>query len=207
MKTELYFCIIYKQKNAMAFNEIWDRHKGHLLNFIKTKIDDKHNAEDILQEVSIKLLNNLNRKTEIKNYKTWLFQVSRNTIADYYRRNKKHFELSINNLEINTNSITCFCDLSGFLIQTYLPKKYSEPLYLSDIEQKQQQEIAETLNLSLTATKSRIQRGRKKLKELVSDCVNISYNNKGQITGFQLKNNCKLPHELKTEMERINLIL
>lgn len=190
----------------MTFNEIWNKHKGHLLNFIKTKIDNEHIAEDILQEVSIKLLDNLNRKTEIKNNKTWLFQVTRNTIADFYRKNKKHSELSIDQSEINANSSTCVCDLSGFVIQTYLPEKYSRPLYLSDIERKPQQEIAEMLNLSLTATKSRIQRGRKKLKELVSDCIDISYNNRGQVSDFQLKNNCELPQELKNEMERINLI-
>lgn len=190
----------------MSFNNIWNNHKGHVLNFIKTKIDNRYIADDILQEVSIKLLNNLNQKIEIKNYKSWLFQVTRNTIADYYRKNKKHSELLINQSEIKANSSTCICDLSGFVIQTYLPEKYSKPLYLSDIEQKPQQEIAEMLNLSLTATKSRIQRGRKKLKELVSECIDISYNNKEQVSDFMLKNNCKLPLELKTEMERINLI-
>ena len=191
----------------MKFNEIWNKNKGHLLSFIKTKIDNEHIAKDILQEVSIKLLDNLNRKTIIKNDKTWLFQVTRNTVADYYRKNKKHSKLSINQSEINTNSNTCVCDLSGFVIQTYLPEKFSKPLYLSDIEQKPQQEIAKMLNLSLTATKSRIHRGRKKLKELVIECIDISYNNKGQVSDFQLKNNCELPQELKTEMERINLVL
>jgi RNA polymerase sigma-70 factor (ECF subfamily) len=191
----------------MTYNEIWNKHKDHLHNFIKNKIDIEYIADDILQEVSIKMINNLNRKTEIKNYKNWLFQVTRNTIADYYRKNKKYSELSINQSEINVNPSTCVCDLSGFVIQTYLPKKYSEPLYLSDIEQKAQQEIAEMLKLSVTATKSRIQRGRKKLKELVMECIDISYNNNGQISDFEIKRNCQLPQELKTEMERINLIL
>lgn len=194
------------KNRTMKFNEIWDKHKGHLLNFIKTKIDVEDTAEDILQEVSIKLLDNLTQKTEIKNYKTWLFQVTRNTIADYYRKSKKHSELSIIQAEVNINSSVCVCDLSGFVIQTYLPEKFSQPLYLSDIEQKPQQEIAEMLGLSLAATKSRIQRGRKKLKNLVSECINITYNKKGQISDFQLKKNCELPLELKKEMERINLI-
>ncbi|MGG6232187.1 sigma-70 family RNA polymerase sigma factor [Tenacibaculum sp. SDUM215027] len=191
----------------MTFNEIWNKHKDHLLIFIKTKIDENHIAEDILQEVSIKLLDNLNRKTIINNEKAWLFQVTRNTIVDYYRKNKKQLELLIDQPEINIHSSACFCDLSGFVIQTYLPEKYSKPLYLSDIEQKPQQEISEMLNLSLSATKSRIQRGRKKLKEIVSDCIDITYNSKGQISDFELKNNCELPQELKDEMERIHLIL
>ncbi|WP_405208033.1 sigma-70 family RNA polymerase sigma factor [Aquimarina sp. LLG6339-5] len=191
----------------MMFNEIWNKHESHLLNFIKTRVSDQCIAEDILQEVSIKLLDNINRKTVIKNYKTWLFQVCRNTIADYYRKNKKHSELSINNSEIEINSSTCVCDLSEFVIKTYLPEEYSKPLYLSDIKQKSQQEIAQILNLSLTATKSRIQRARKKLKEIISECVDINYNDRGEIFDFQLKKGCELPSELRAEIDRINLIL
>ncbi|PKH50579.1 hypothetical protein CXF68_07665 [Tenacibaculum sp. Bg11-29] len=190
----------------MTFNEIWNKNKSHLLNFIKTKIDTKHVAEDILQEVSLKLYDNLTKKTVIKNYKNWLFQVTRNSIVDYYRKNKKHTEITVNTSETSINSSACVCDLSEFVIKNYLPEKYSTPLYLSDIEQKKQQEIAEILNLSLTATKSRIQRGRKKLKELITNCIDISYNKKGQISDFQLKNNCELPQELKDEIKRINLM-
>ncbi|WBX76020.1 sigma factor [Tenacibaculum ovolyticum] len=75
----------------MTFNEIWNKNKSHLLNFIKTKISTKHIAEDILQEVSLKLYDNLTKKTVIKNYKNWLFQVARNAIVDYYRKNKKAY--------------------------------------------------------------------------------------------------------------------
>src|SRR5690606_5978540 len=180
---------------SVDFQKIWETHTSELSNFIKSKIDDPSLADDILQEVSIKLFNNLERKTEIQNHKAWLYQVARNTIADHYRKNKKIEPLNIDP-ETSENSNVCFCDLSGFVIQTYLPKKYSEPLYLNDIEQKSQKEIAETLNLSLTATKSRIQRGRKKLKELITDCIDISHNSKGQITDFELKKDCKLPPEI-----------
>lgn len=190
----------------MTFNEIWNKNKSHLLNFIKTKISTKHIAEDILQEVSLKLYDNLTKKTVIKNYKNWLFQVARNAIADYYRKNKKHTEIILNTSETSINSSACVCDLSEFVIKNYLPEEYSTPLYLSDIEQKKQQEIAEILNLSLTATKSRIQRARKKLKELITNCIDISYNKKGQISDFQLKNNCELPQELKDEIKKINLM-
>lgn len=190
----------------MTFNKIWNTHKKHLLNFIKTKISDDFTAADILQEVGIKLHNSLNKETDIKDYKTWLFQVTRNTIADYYRKNKKETEIVLIEDEIAINTSACVCDLSGFVIQNYLPEKYSKALYLSDIEQKSQQEIAEILHLSLTATKSRIQRARKKLKELVLNCIAISYNSKGQISNFNLKKDCELPQELKAEMERINFI-
>lgn len=191
----------------MKFNKIWSTQESHLLNFIKTKVNNEHIAKDILQEVSIKLLTAINKKTVIKNYKTWLFQVSRNTIADYYRKNKKQLELSASQLTANNNSSTCVCDLSEFVIKNYLPAKYSKPLFLSDIERKPQQEIADILNLTLTATKSRIQRARIKLKETVSECIHIYYNERGQIIDFSLKKECNIPPELKAEIERLNLIL
>ena len=192
----------------MKFNEIWSTHKNHLQNFIKTKIDNEDIVNDVLQEVSIKLHDNLARNTEIVNYKNWLFQVARNTISDYYRKNNNLIENAIIDFENDSDSTSaCVCDLSEFVIQTYLPEKYGKPLYLSDIEQIPQQEIAEILNLSLSATKSRILRARKKLKELITGCIDVLYNDSGQIADFQLKNNCELPVELKEEMERINLVL
>lgn len=112
----------------MTFNTIWNNHKSHLHNFITSKIDNDYIANDIMQEVSIKLLDNINRKTEIKNYRNWLFQVARNTIADYYRKHKKHTNLVTENTELNSESATCACDLSGFVIQNYLPEKYEKPL-------------------------------------------------------------------------------
>ncbi len=193
---------------TMVFNEIWNIHKNHLLEFIKTKIDDASIADDILQEVGIKLHDNLLRKTAIKNYKNWLFQVTRNTVSDYYRKANKHNETALNELELLDDATgSCVCDLSGFVIQNYLPEKYGKPLYLSDIEQKSQQEIADLLALSLSATKTRIGRARKKLKELITDCVDVQHNDAGQITDFRLKNTCELPVELKNEMERMNLVL
>jgi len=192
----------------MEFNEIWNLHKNHLLRFIKTKVDDAAIGDDMLQEVGMKLHDNLLRKTVITNYKNWLFQVTRNTVSDYYRKANKHNETTLNELEFLDDATgSCVCDLSGFVIQNYLPEKYGKPLYLSDIEQKSQQEIADILALSLTATKSRIGRARKKLKELIINCVDVLYNDAGQITDFQLKNTCELPVELKNEMERMNLVL
>lgn len=191
----------------MKFESIWEEHKKQLLNFIKIKISDKDIGEDIVQDVGIKLHTALHKNESINNYKSWLFQVARNTIADYYRKNKISTTIIKDQPEIAETSDACVCDLSGFVIKNYLPQQYREALYLSDIEQKPQKEIAEILDLSITATKSRIQRGRKKLKELVTDCIEISYNNKGQVTGYLLKNDCELPPELITEIENINLVV
>lgn len=195
-------CKLVTYKEHMSFEKIWGTNRTRLLSFIKSKVDDTAQAEDLLQEVGVKLHKAMVHGTEVNNYSLWLFQVARNTISDFYRRKN----ITLKDIAIpSEDSASCVCDLSGFVIKNYLPEKYGTPLYLSDIEQVPQKEIAEMMNLTLTATKSRIQRARVLLKELVLTCVDIQWNNKGQATDFQLKQNCKLPIELQEEMDRINL--
>ena len=110
-------------------------------------------------------------------------------------------------IEKDNEEGTCVCELSGFIIQNYLPKEYAEPLFLSDIEKIPQKLIAERLNLSLSATKSRIQRARIQLKKLIENCVDLLFNNRGELVDFTLKDSCKLPMELTDEMQKMNIIL
>ncbi len=191
----------------ISFNDIWGKHQAHLRHFLRTKIDRDEVVEDLLQEVAIKLHDNLKRGTEILNHKAWLFQTTRYTIADYYRKINRNQILEGELLGANLEDDPCICDLSGFIIQTYLPEQYSRALYLSDIEKQPQQIIAQTLGLSLSATKSRIQRGRKYLKDLIEDCIEVTYNERGEIFDFELKPTCELPIALKQEMDRINLLI
>ncbi|MEX1192166.1 MAG: sigma factor [Brumimicrobium sp.] len=189
------------------FNQIWNEYSSHLLNFIKGKMESIDDAEDILQEVAIKFQQAL-RFQEIDKPKPWLFQVARNTIADFYRSQPK--KSSIANTEAcevmnHEMSDPCVCELTPFVIENYLPEKYGLLLRMSDIENIPQKEIAQKMNLSLTATKTRIQRARKLLKEQVEDCVQIRYKTNGSIGDFNLKNGCELPPELLQEMSRLNL--
>ena len=189
----------------MTFQEIWDTNRARLFNFIRSQTNDHELAADILQEVSIKLHKALAAGPQIQNHSSWLFQVARNTISDHYRK-KTTAEWWTSAFEVeNSSAQSCVCDLSGFIIKNYLPEKYNDILYLSDIEQVPQKEIASRMGLSVTATKSRIQRGRAKLKQLILQCVDIEWNSRNEPTDFRVKPNCQLPEELLEEIERINL--
>ncbi len=193
----------------MAFDIVWNQHKDELFSFVKSKIDNQTCAEDMLQEVALRFYSELAKGVSIENKRAWLYRVTNNLIIDYYRKTDKREEKisSFFDFEMDNDQETCVCELSGFVIQNYLPKEYSEPLFLSDIEKVPQKLIAKQLNLSLSATKSRIQRGRIKLKELVEECVDLFFNNHGRLVDFNLKDSCKLPNELVDEMEKLNIIL
>jgi len=166
----------------------------------------KQDVPDILQNVSIELLKSIEKGIEIKKPKSWLFQVSRNLIADYYKQKSKSTGLTSNFADNPSEDFQpCICDIMEQIIQSVLPKKYSEPLLLSDFHKIPQKEIAKQLNINYTNTKSRIQRARKKVKDAFYQSVDFTYNQKGEIVGGVLKTQNNLPPSLIKKIKKLQL--
>lgn len=181
-------------KECCNINEVIQEFYKYLKSYILGKVKDKNVAEDIVQEVMLKLIESHKKSQEIKNIKAWLFQVSRNTIYDYYKKNELEFNLDEDwNIEEEPNS-----ELSKILVSDYvipmiqlLPKDFSNALMLSDIDKIPQKEIALQLNLELSATKMRIQRARKKLRALFTECCHLEYDKQGNFIGCSIKPSCE----------------
>ena len=112
---------------------------------------------------------------------------------DYFKSTNQTFELA--NFESETNieehSHTEKDCLNGILQS--LPKKYRDPLFLSDIKGLKQQEVATQLKQSLSTTKSQIQRARKLIAKGFMDCCGYVMNDEGNLVGeIQEKEDCKV---------------
>jgi len=121
---------------------------------------------------------------DIKNIKSWLFQIAHNLMINHHKKsNKIVSDIPEQIEEKNTNEYTEAAKWIDALIDL-LPEKYAHPLKLADIQKQKQNEIATELGLSLNATKSRIQRARKLLKDKIQECCLIEINDKGQLEDF-----------------------
>ena len=210
------------KQECCNINEVIQEFYDYLKAYIFNKTKDKSIAEDIVQNVMIKLVESHHKDTEITNVKAWLFQVSRNSIADYYKALNVPSELNsdVNKLkseaskfdsltsELNSN-VSKFNVLPELVTSDYivpmirlLPDKYAIPLERSDIEKIPQQTIADQLNLSLSATKMRIQRGRIKLRALFAECCHLEYDKHGTLIGCTIKSDCKPLHEIEKDLKR-----
>lgn len=177
---------------------IWDRFRYELLNFIKSKVNDEYKAEDILQEIFIKLYKNIEQLNDPDKLKPWLYKITNNTIIDYYRK-RKDTTVQIEELEgileydekisnMNEEISTC---LKLFLYE--LPDKYKKPLIMYEFKGMKHKDISEELNITLSGSKTRIQRAREKLKEALSECCNIQFDVYGNIIEYKKKESFQCP--------------
>ncbi|WP_281239471.1 sigma-70 family RNA polymerase sigma factor [Flavobacterium praedii] len=181
------------KKECCNINEVVNEFYIFLKNFIYKKVQNSTIAEDIVQDVMMKLVESHQKNKAIKNVKAWLFQVTRNTIHDYFNSNNiivdsEKIATSLTNPESKEFELSVFDHIIPMI--QLLPKKYSEPLHWSDIDKIPQIEIAKRLNLTHSATKMRIQRARIKLKDLFIECCDIEYDSQGNFINCIIKKNC-----------------
>ncbi len=174
-----------------------------ILGYVIKKVNDIDVAKDITQEVMGRMIDAYDRQLDVKNIKAWLFQVTRNIIADRYRRKDflNYVDTEIESSDENEIPAIAAEDFIVPMIKL-LPDKYSVPLYMSDIENMKQSDIAEKLNLSLSATKMRCQRARKKLHELFLECCDIEYTENGAFAHCTIKASCDELHKIEKDINK-----
>ncbi len=171
----------------MEFEQIWSQFSIQVLNYIKQKVDRIEDAEDIFQDVFIKVFLKLDSLHKVEKIGAWLFQITRNNIRDFYRKNAK-MPQQVDNPTILEDTLAedkKEKDFMGCLtpIIKELPEKYEQVILLSDVEGKKYQEIADELGLSLSGVKTRVQRGRELLKEGFISCCQYKKDQNGKLVG------------------------
>lgn len=167
----------------MATEMVWQQFQQQLLGFIKKRINNTADAEDILQEVFIKIHVHLATLTSKDNLSSWIYRIARNTIIDFYRKQKKQATVEL--LELNLTEeptekrLGCTQCLMP-LIET-LPQKYQEAIVAIELEGLSQKAYAQQLGISYSGAKSRVQRAKIKLQELFVHCCGFKTNALGKI--------------------------
>lgn len=167
--------------------QIWDSLQESLFYFILKRVKDEELSRDILQEVFIKIHLKHNQLNDPAKVKAWAFQITRNQVAEHFRKTKNTVALSEFNLEQVPEELESdeseFCCFDDFVEE--LPPKYGKVINLINVEGKKQQEAAEELNISLPNVKSRVYRAKEMLKQKFVECCQFSLNEHGLLVGEQ----------------------
>ena len=179
---------------------IYTQFHQSLLAFIRNRIKSKEDAEDILQNVFIKISSSLDKLSEEEKLKSWIFTITRNSIVDYYRSNanKKTAtsqELSEEMLDFSESDSTQGLDQCVSSMISLLPDDYRDIIIESEIKGVRQKDLAEKYGIAYPSMRSRVQRGRERLKQLFYNCCHIETDSRGNIMEAKGKDNCGGPCE------------
>ncbi|MBN2851913.1 MAG: sigma-70 family RNA polymerase sigma factor [Clostridia bacterium] len=155
-----------------------DRYKKPLYKLCFNLVRNNFEADDLFQETWIKIIKCI-RRYKSKNFKSFLYKVCINTYKDQYRKNKRQknlFQLIEDELYIDRLNQSQSSNCESILVNkeqcnhmmknlNLLKDHYRIPIILFYFEGLQYSKIAEVMDISLGTVKSRISKGKEKLKE------------------------------------------
>jgi RNA polymerase sigma-70 factor (ECF subfamily) len=171
--------------------------QARLLAFIVRRMPDRDGAEDILQEVLLRIHRHAGELENSAAVSAWVHQIARNAIADHYRRAAVRREQPAG-VELEGPAPTATDPASGEnrselaaclrpLVQR-LDSPFREAITLTELDGLTQVAAAAQLDISTSGMKSRVQRARAQLRDMLVSCCEIELDRRGGITSYQPRN-------------------
>ncbi|MDZ7683569.1 MAG: RNA polymerase sigma factor SigZ [Fodinibius sp.] len=179
---------------------LWRKFSDQVRGFIRSRVSNKQEAEDVLQDIFIRIHNGIDDLRHEDRLQSWVFSIARRALVDHYRKKGRDKEEPVGSevseddgIEDTLDDINDFEgdhgvheEVLSWLIPMIdeLPEKYGTPLKMADVEGKTQQEVADELGLSLSGAKSRVQRARQKLGEVLAECCEVEFGEEGRAVAY-----------------------
>ena len=181
--------------------QLWNEFSSGLKLFILSKVEDESDASDILQDTFLKIHQNIHQLRDQSRIKPWVYQIARNATTDYFRSNGRNQKSDVipEELSIQTSSDQIMDKAIGDMITMMdeLSPEFCEALCLTEIEGMSQKEYAAMKGLSYSGAKSRVQRAKVMLKDMLLKCCHYQFDRYGTVFDIQAKCCCCCPAEHK----------
>jgi RNA polymerase sigma-70 factor (ECF subfamily) len=168
---------------------LWDQYSRRLLAFIRSRVANPADAEDILQEVFIRIHRHLCclPEPEWNKPESWIYQIARHLIIDHYRRQHMLIEIPESlpaEPDLSEDDPEAVLALSLRQLIDELPEPYRQALILTEYQGLSQKQLAEQVGISLSGAKSRVQRARGKLRDILLQCCHFEFDRRGHIVDY-----------------------
>jgi RNA polymerase sigma-70 factor, ECF subfamily len=165
---------------------LWQELNQPLRAFICSKINNQDEADDLLQEVFIRIHRHIDTVKDREKLRSWIYQIARNAIIDHYRSRHAADEYNdeIHAAENEEADVTVQLAASLHEMIDELPEPYRRALIVTELEGRSQKELAEQEGITLSGAKSRVQRGRRMLKDLLQDCCHFEFDRRGRLVDY-----------------------
>jgi RNA polymerase sigma-70 factor (ECF subfamily) len=171
---------------------IWEKYNQRLAAFIRSRVESD-DADDILQEVFIRIHRHLCCQPDWERPDAWFYQIARNLIIDHYRSRRETVEVPDSLLvepDLPETDPEAVLALSLTDLVNELPEPYRQALLLTEYQGFSQKELAKNQGISLSGAKSRVQRAREKLRQMLLNCCHFEFDRRGGVVDYYARCCC-----------------
>ena len=176
-----------------TLNDSWAELRAKVRGFVGARVNDPHDADDVTQDVLLKVQAHLGELAAQEKLPAWIFTAARNAVIDHYRARAVRAPLARDGDvdavpdESPDERGDALRELTPCLARMIgqLADPYRTAMRLADIEGLDHQELADRTGVSLTAAKSRVRRARQQLREMILDCCTIDRDARGGVMDYQ----------------------
>lgn len=172
---------------------IWERFSDELRSFIGRRVRDGDLASDLLQETFVRIHQGLGSLKEDDRVLAWVYRVARHTIANHFRKTAgKETEAAADVLAEERERDNFNEEVGRWLFDMLpsMPERYRAAVQLAEVEGLTQREVGARLGLSLSGAKSRVQRGREMLRDILLRCCHLEFDRSGNVVDYEQHGKC-----------------
>jgi RNA polymerase sigma-70 factor, ECF subfamily len=175
----------------------WKELTKRLRAFVAYRVPET-DADDVLQDALVRIQKGLPALRDDERFGPWVYRVTRSAIGDHLRSRSRPLESGRTTIEddvqvmgnedgddLGPALVGC---LSSFIAE--LPSPYREAITLTELEGLTQKEAADMLGVSLSGMKSRVQRGRGRLREMFDRCCEMTQDARGRVIACEPRVGC-----------------
>ncbi|MEE9405483.1 MAG: RNA polymerase sigma factor SigZ [Algisphaera sp.] len=168
---------------TLATHDVWEQFRDALHRFLQRRVGNDHVAEDLLQEVFLRIHRGLPALKNDQRIGPWVYRIARNAVTDHYRRKRvsavnlvDHEPAQPNEPEVIDPQLAACLRM----MLECLPAEQRDAVVRVDLEGESQGDYAKAQAMSLSGAKSRVQRGRRLLKKNLLDCCTYEMDYRGR---------------------------
>ena len=175
----------------MTIEKIWSEYRLSLKAFLHSKVSNDSDVDDLLQDILIKSYENLGKLKSGDKIKPWIFQIANHSIIDFYRRNGKNKALTEDDLWYEGEGPDIKAELSHCIdpFVNSLSEASSQLLMATDINGESQKELAQSMGISYSTLKSRVQKARMELRSVFDECCHMKLDAQGNLMDYEVREN------------------
>jgi RNA polymerase sigma-70 factor (ECF subfamily) len=189
----------------------WRELEGQLRPFVARRLADAADVDDVLQDIYLRIQAGIGALRDAERFGPWVYQVARSALAEHgrsrARRPPAHAQSDGEDAaappaESEENEAEQGLAKNIAVFVAALPSPYREAITLTELQGMTQKDAADMLGISLSGMKSRVQRGRLQIREMLQACCEIALDARGHVLSYDRRADGKVPENCCDAMKK-----